>query len=82
MAAVSGGWPWIALAAAALVVVGGATTIVRGRAWSGLSGRYDAPNAEDRAPGTGRAAPPGGSTGTVDEDVAWDALSRGEDPTK
>ncbi|MFL6100651.1 MAG: Trp biosynthesis-associated membrane protein [Actinomycetales bacterium] len=71
---VSGLWPWVALVSAALVVLAGATTIVRGRGWSGLSDRYDAPTSV-----------PAGETAsaTVEEsDDAWDALSRGEDPTR
>lgn len=62
-------WPWIALVAALPIVLAGALTVVRGRRWSGLSARYDAPD--------GSAAP-------VADPVAddpWDAVSRGEDPT-
>ena len=61
-------WPWLALLSAVPIVLAGAVTIVRGRAWSGLSRRYDPPTAED----------PVGD----DADEAWDALSRGEDPTR
>jgi uncharacterized membrane protein (TIGR02234 family) len=59
---VSGGWPYLALVGGLLVVLAGALTVVRGRAWSGLSSRYEPP---------AEAA----------SDDAWDALSRGEDPT-
>jgi hypothetical protein len=65
-------WPWLAVVAAAPVVLAGATTVVRGRGWSGLSARYDAPS--DQTGSTGSTAP-------TEPDVAWDALSRGEDPT-
>jgi len=60
-------WPWLAIGAAALVVLAGAVTVVRGRQWSGLSPRYDAPAA---------------TVDPADDDAAWDALSRGEDPTR
>jgi uncharacterized membrane protein (TIGR02234 family) len=66
-------WPWLALLAAVPIVLGGAVTIVRGRAWSGLSRRYDAP-AEP-------AAAAQVDVEVEDADEAWDALSRGEDPT-
>jgi uncharacterized membrane protein (TIGR02234 family) len=68
-------WPWLAVLAAGPVVLAGAMTVVRGRTWSGLSARYEAP---------GEASEPSDrSNGAVatEPDVAWDALSRGEDPT-
>ena len=37
------GWPWVAVASAVPLVLAGAITLVRGRGWSGLSTRYDAP---------------------------------------
>lgn len=69
---VTGPWPWLAVVAAAAVALAGAATIVRGRAWSGLSTRYDAPapTAEPTDPAR------------VEDDDAWDALSRGDDPTR
>ncbi len=69
------GWPWVAVAAAALLVLAGAVTVVRGRRWSGLSGRYDAPVDPQR---------PSDRPDASADDVAaeaWDAVSRGEDPT-
>jgi uncharacterized membrane protein (TIGR02234 family) len=62
-------WPWIALAAAVPIVLAGVFTVVRGRGWSGLSARYDAPDASADQPQR-----------PLDEDP-WDAVSRGEDPT-
>jgi uncharacterized membrane protein (TIGR02234 family) len=83
-----GGWPWVAVAAAVPIVLAGALTIVRGRRWSGLSGRYDAPAASADGLDPGRSsdpdggdAPGAGREGAVDPDGAWDAVSRGEDPT-
>jgi uncharacterized membrane protein (TIGR02234 family) len=66
------GWPWVAVVAAVPIVLAGATTVVRGRGWSGLSARYDAPGDSDDP------SPP---TDPTEPEVAWDALSRGEDPT-
>jgi uncharacterized membrane protein (TIGR02234 family) len=66
------GWPWVAVVAAVPIVLAGATTVVRGRGWSGLSARYDAPGDADDA---------GGPADPTEPDVAWDALTRGEDPT-
>lgn len=59
-------WPFLALLAGFVVAGGGLVALLRGGTWSGPSPRYERP-AED----PGRA---GAST-------AWDALSRGDDPT-
>lgn len=60
---------------AALVVVGAVATVAAGR-WAVADARHRAP-AHD-----GPAAPPRAVDGaTLDERDAWDALSRGEDPT-
>jgi uncharacterized membrane protein (TIGR02234 family) len=74
--ATAGGWPYVAVLAAVPIVLAGAVTIVRGRRWSGLSGRYDAP-----VPGEtgGGEVPPGAAS--ADSGDAWDAVTRGEDPT-
>jgi hypothetical protein len=62
-------WPWFALLAAVPVVLAGAVTVLRGRAWSGQTTRYEPPAAA-------------GEAGGPDPGEAWDALSRGEDPTR
>jgi uncharacterized membrane protein (TIGR02234 family) len=71
------GWVWPALAAAALVAACGAVAVVRAPAWPAPGRRFDTPAAA--------SAPPAGAGGTVrgqgDAIGAWDALSRGEDPT-
>ncbi len=68
-------WPWVAVVGAVLLALAGAVTVVRGRQWSGLSGRYDAPAGAE--PVAERAA------ATPDDAAAdaWDAVSRGDDPT-
>jgi uncharacterized membrane protein (TIGR02234 family) len=60
-----GGWPYVGLLGAALLLAAGALTVVRGRSWSALGSSYDAPTA---------AAP-------AKEPSVWDALDRGVDPT-
>ncbi|MFL6075405.1 MAG: Trp biosynthesis-associated membrane protein [Mycobacteriales bacterium] len=61
------GWPYLALLAGLLLTAAGAFTAVRGRAWAALGARYD------RAPQPATAAP---------ERALWEALDRGEDPTR
>ncbi len=60
------GWPWLALAAATLVVLGGAVALARARRWPGPARRYDrpAPGAPARSV---RASPgdPGTSSGAA-----------------
>ncbi len=65
------GWPWVAGIGGMAIAAAGLLTLARGRAWPGLSGRYDrqrpsAPAAEARA----------------DRRGMWDALDRGDDPTQ
>ena len=60
-----GGWPYVALLGGLLLLAAGLLTVVRGRSWSALGARYDAPT-EPKPPS---------------EASLWDALDRGEDPT-
>jgi uncharacterized membrane protein (TIGR02234 family) len=75
--AVVTGWVWAALAAAGLLVLAGAAAVLRARTWPAPGRRFETPVA-----GTATAA---GTDTTVrgqgDSIGAWDALSRGEDPT-
>ena len=69
-AAVSAGWPLLALLAGLLAVAAGLLTVLRGRSWPGMGRRYER---------TAAARP------RTDEDRAldaWRALDRGEDPTE
>jgi uncharacterized membrane protein (TIGR02234 family) len=67
-------WPVVTVLGLALVVAGSVLVLARGSGWSGLSSRYD-------APGSVRTAPPTGSDDAPDPDL-WQALDRGEDPTR
>lgn len=76
--------PALAVVAGVLAVLAGALVVLRGRQWPGLGSRYETPSA--------RAAPKpveeAGATGAVAGEVPpadrmlWDALDRGEDPTR
>jgi uncharacterized membrane protein (TIGR02234 family) len=80
------GWVWAALAAAGLLVVAGAAAVLRARRWPAPGRRFETPAPGTRtAGGTGKAAggtEPGPVRGQGDSIGAWDALSRGEDPTR
>ncbi len=83
------GWFWPAAAGGVLVAGGGIIGVLRGRSWA-LGGRRYQAGAGAAAP-AGGAAPPGGGSGAPaggggaaarDSALdAWDALSRGDDPT-
>jgi hypothetical protein len=83
--AVVTGWVWAALAAAGLLVVAGTAAVLRARTWPGPDRRFDAPRSgTGAADGTGTAGSgraPGPVRGQGDSIGAWDALSRGDDPT-
>jgi uncharacterized membrane protein (TIGR02234 family) len=70
-------WPLVAATGGALLLAAGVIALVRGRAWPGMSNRYDRDGAEPR-PRKQRVA-------AVDPDRPedlWKALDRGEDPTE
>lgn len=67
------GRPLLALAGAALTVAAGAVVTARGRRWAGLARRYEPPAARDDAHGPSRDA---------DAPSLWEALDRGDDPTR
>jgi hypothetical protein len=80
VAALAGGgirpaWPVVCLAGAAVVAAGGAVGAVRGAAWPGLGRRYERTTLRSAEP-----APADGETGASRD--LWDALDRGEDPTR
>ncbi|KQX66654.1 Trp biosynthesis-associated membrane protein [Angustibacter sp. Root456] len=73
-------WPWLAVAGCALVAVAGAVAVLRAGRWSGPRSRYEAPAEPSEAGGAPDGAPLADEA--ADPGTAWDALSRGEDPTR
>ncbi|GAA0219791.1 Trp biosynthesis-associated membrane protein [Cryptosporangium japonicum] len=68
------GWPLLSVAGGVLVLGAGAFALARGRHWAAMGARYDAPGAREKAHATtGPDAPP---------TAIWDALDRGDDPTR
>jgi hypothetical protein len=78
-------WPALCLPAGIVAAAGGALAVARGRTWPAMGARYE-------RPGPVRGGPPPASEPTEDQvqrigpspsDVAmWDALDRGEDPSR
>lgn len=62
-------WPFVTIAAAAVLLVGGVLTLATARRWPASGRRFRA------AAGTGDGAP-------RDAIDSWDELSRGDDPTR
>lgn len=86
-------WPWAAVATGVLAVVVAVWGAVAARGWTATSGRHE--RAEAAASGSATAGTSAGTTRTspaddgtavgpddeIDPHDAWDALSRGDDPT-
>lgn len=72
-------WPWPAALGGLLLLLSGVLTLWYGRAWPGMSRRYEAPTGHGRPTpaGTGAVA----SAPAEHPDDLWKALDRGEDPT-
>lgn len=70
-------WPWLAVAAGALIVAGGALTLATARSWRSAASRYRTTPAESTAP----AGPRPHDAVRHDAIDSWDGLSRGDDPT-
>lgn len=73
-------WPWLAAVLGAGAVLLGVAVVVASRRWQGPSSRHEVGAVAEPDQGTG-ARPAAEATGSVDPGDAWDALSRGEDPT-
>jgi uncharacterized membrane protein (TIGR02234 family) len=71
------GWVWLALAAALLVAGGGLAAVLRAGSWPAPGRRFEAARA-----GAPRPADAPRADGKDDAIGAWDALSRGDDPTR
>ncbi|NJC69842.1 Trp biosynthesis-associated membrane protein [Planosporangium thailandense] len=67
----SPGWPLVVVVGGLLVAAAGVVTVARGRTWPGMGARYDRPTRGSGGAGTPRT-----------EAQLWDALDRGEDPTR
>jgi len=68
-------WPWVTVAALALVAAVGVVAVRRAPAWPSMSARYDAPGGSGVTPDAGALADDAGAR------ELWDALDRGQDPT-
>jgi uncharacterized membrane protein (TIGR02234 family) len=73
-------WPWVAAAVGAAAFALGVATAVMASRWRGPSSRHEATTASTPGPRAeqGQVGP---ASERVDPGDAWDALSRGEDPT-
>ncbi|MFF7243783.1 TIGR02234 family membrane protein [Embleya sp. NPDC008237] len=65
-------WPWFAAVGGVLILLAGLLVVLRGRRWPGMSNRYEAPAGKAVAAKRGPA---------TNADL-WNALDRGEDPTR
>lgn len=70
-------WPYAAVLGGVLLAAGGLVAVARGRAWPALGARYEAPASRATT-----AAPAAGDPAPVTEKSTWEALDRGEDPTR
>ena len=80
-------WPWVAVVGGLLVVVAGGLAVVRARRWAVGGARFEATAVSSSdAEGPGEPAVPHEAPEQHHESsapgAAWDALSRGEDPTR
>lgn len=73
------GWPVLALAGAAVIAVAAVVALRHGDRWPTMGSRYGR-TAPTPASAPGEPAEPGTTTGS--ETGFWDALDRGEDPTR
>ncbi|PZR52474.1 Trp biosynthesis protein [Xylanimonas oleitrophica] len=81
-------WPWLCAALGVLAIVLAVLVAVASRAWPAASGRHERAGAPAGAPAAGVATgAPAGPVADLDDDSpvdshdAWDALTRGTDPT-
>ena len=84
------GWVLTASAGGLMAAVGGAFALVRGAAWPRLGARYERPAmtvdrprlSEPPTDGSDQVGPGAGGSGDAVSWEYWDALDRGDDPTK
>ena len=65
-------WPYLTIVGGVILFLGGIYTLARGRSWSGLGSRYEAPAARTEA----------AEAGPVTSRDLWDAQGRGNDLTE
>lgn len=87
VAGVRAAWPLLCLPAGVLVVGGGLLGMLRGRGWPAMGARYERPRPVSPAwqpdPGPDPVEDSVQRAGPSASDVAmWDALDRGEDPSR
>lgn len=70
-------WPYLTILGGVLLCLAGIYTLVRGRSWSGLGSRYEAPAAV-----AGAARAEAGPAAEVTARDLWDAQGRGTDLTQ
>jgi uncharacterized membrane protein (TIGR02234 family) len=71
-------WPVLAVVASVFIGYGGGLAAVRGRRWPAMGSRYERP----RAPRTPAEDQPQYIGPSASDVAMWDALDRGEDPTR
>ena len=72
--------PWPCALGGLLIALAGVLVIVRGGRWAALSKRYDSPAArQEQATST---AAPGQPDQPIAERALWEALDKGDDPTR
>ena len=75
-------WPFITIAGGVLIAASGALVLARGKAWTGLSSRYER-DAGAQQPAADSAVPADAAAERkpATNRELWDALNRGADPT-
>jgi uncharacterized membrane protein (TIGR02234 family) len=74
-------WPWVACLGAVMLVAAGLLGLLRGSSWPSPTRRFERAGQPVRAPGQALDTAGPAAAGDPGPASAWDALSRGEDPT-
>jgi Tryptophan-associated transmembrane protein (Trp_oprn_chp) len=74
------GWAVLTVAAGVGVAAAGLVALLRGSAWPSLGARYE--RADERTDRSGQVDTPAEPNGEIASQTLWDAIERGEDPTK
>jgi uncharacterized membrane protein (TIGR02234 family) len=76
------GWVLLTVVAGVAIGAAGGVGLRFGAAWPGLGTRYERPAADERLPRSDRVDGPDRPDRAVASQALWDAIERGEDPTK